>query len=102
MAGYRLWEGVGIDDLVKHLEQAVLNEVFHEYGQSSPQFNERVVHAMKRVLSHDMYASPACGTSSLCSASEEGRVKPWSRRAKDWGLVAQADPSLDKDAPTKR
>jgi uncharacterized radical SAM superfamily Fe-S cluster-containing enzyme len=97
MAGFRLWEGITIDDLLKHLEQVILTEVTHEYGPPSAEFNAKVVHAMKRVLNHDMYASPACGTSSLCSPSEEGRVKPWSRRAKDWGLVAQADPTLDKD-----
>jgi hypothetical protein len=102
MAGFRLWEGIGIDDLVKHLQQALLNEVFHEYGQTSPQFDQKMIHAIKRVLSHDMYASPACGTSSLCSAIEEGRVKPWSRKAQEWGLVAQADPSLDKETPPAR
>jgi hypothetical protein len=97
MAGFRLWEGIGIDDLLKHLEQAVMAEVGHEYGASTPELNARIVRAIKRVLSRDVYASPACGTSSLCSPSEEGRVKPWSRKSRDWGLVAQADPGLDKD-----
>ncbi|MBI1744873.1 hypothetical protein HYR54_17660 [Candidatus Acetothermia bacterium] len=97
MAGFRLWEGIGIDDLLDHLKQAVFRDIAHEYGQPSKELSDRLEHSLKRVLNHDIYASPACGTSSLCAPSEEGRVKPWSRKSKDWGLVMRDDPSLEKD-----
>ncbi len=98
MAGFRLWEQIGIEDLLNHLTQAALDEMAQEYGQPSAEFRHRLQRALKRVLNHDMYASPACGTSSLCTPSEEGRAKPWSRQSEAWGLVAQADLELEKQA----
>lgn len=95
MAGFRLWEGVGIEDLLSHLHQAVLREVAHEYGPPSAELGQRLKRALKMVLHEDMYASPACGTSSLCTPAEEGRAKPWSRTSQQWGLVSQADPELE-------
>lgn len=102
MAGFRLWERIGIEDLLDHLTRAALDEVVQEYGQPSAEFQQRLHQALKRVLNHDMYASPACGTSSLCTPSEEGRAKPWSRLSAAWGLVAQADLELEKKAPRER
>lgn len=92
MAGFRLWEGVSIDKLLDHLTQAAWEEITRQYPASSPELRSRMERALKGVLHRCMYASPACGTSSLCSPSEEGRARPWSRQAEAWGLVAHADP----------
>lgn len=96
MAGFRLWERITIDDLLEHLTQAAWEEITQQFDQAPPELRARVRRALKQVLNHDMYASPACGTSSLCSPSEEGRARPWSRQAQAWGLVRQADPHLEK------
>ncbi len=89
MAGFRLWEGVGIEDLLDHLHRAALREIGFEIGKEpSAEFKKRLKAALKHVLNTDIYASPVCGESSICSPSEEGRVKPWSRKAKEWGLVS--------------
>jgi len=97
MAGFRLWEHVNIEDLLNHLHQAVLRELEHD-GVEVPEGVRLKLHrALKRVLNEDMYASPACGTSALCRPSEEGRAKPWSYKAAEWGLVSQADPSLEQE-----
>lgn len=99
MAGFRLWEGIGIDDLLDDLMQMVLIEVALQYGRPSAEFKHRVEHALKQVLSADMYAAPACGIASICRPSEEGRVQPWSRKSYEWGLVKQ--PDTDLDAPER-
>jgi len=89
MAGFRLWEGVGIEDLLEHLYRAALDEVALKDKKEPPEgFKRRLKAALKHVLNTDMYASPVCGESSICSPSEEGRVRPWSRKAKEWGLVS--------------
>lgn len=93
MAGFRLWETVNIERLLEHLTQAAWAEATKEHA-AEPEMKKRIERALKRVLNRDMYASPACGTSSLCSPSEEGRVKPWSHKSEEWGLVAHADPDL--------
>lgn len=95
MAGFRLWEHISIEDLLAHLHHAALKEIAHEYGRPSEELGQRLKQALKRVLHEDMYASPACGTSSLCTPSEEGRAKPWSRTSQQWGLVSQADLELE-------
>lgn len=94
MAGFRLWETVDIERLLDHLTNAAWAEVTRENSAASPELRRKIERALKRVLNHDMYASPACGTSSLCSPSEEGRAKPWSYKSEEWGLVAHADPDL--------
>lgn len=94
MAGFRLWEMVSIERLLAHLTDAAWAEVTREHRTASPELRKKIERALKRVLQHDMYASPACGTSSLCSPSEEGRAKPWSRKSEEWGLVSHADPDL--------
>lgn len=96
MAGFRLWEHVTVEQLLQHLTQAALEELRHEGLTPSAQLEQRLERSLKRVLNEDMYASPACGTSSLCQPSEEGRAKPWSERSAAWGLVSRADPSLDR------
>ncbi len=96
MAGFRLWEGIGIDDLLDHLYHAVIDQLRAEQaGEPAETLKLKVRKALKRVLNTDMYASPVCGIASICRPSEEGRVKPWSRRSYEWGLVAQPDPELD-------
>lgn len=95
MAGFRLWEHVTIEQLLQRLTQAALTEIKHENIKPSDSFEGRLVKSLKRVLNEDLYASPACGTSSLCHPSEEGRAKPWSAHAASWGLVSQADFSID-------
>lgn len=95
MAGFRLWEHVTIDDLLDHVHRALLQELGQNGVQISDSVEAKLVHSLKRVINEDMYASPACGTSSLCSPSEEGRAKPWSYQSARWGLVAHADPSLE-------
>lgn len=95
MAGFRLWESVTIEQLLDRLTQAALEEVKHEYVEIPNQFEARLKRNLKRILNDNMYASPACGTSSLCQPSEEGRAKPWSTQSASWGLVSQADHSLE-------
>jgi len=95
MAGFRLWENVTIEQLLERLKESVLQEVQHEYVDITPQFENHLTHTLKRVLNEAMYASPACGTSSMCAPSEEGRAKPWSTKSASWGLVTHADPTLD-------
>jgi hypothetical protein len=88
MAGFRLWEQVTIDDLLDHLGDAIVRQVEAEFKRPvSDPFKKKLYATMKGVLNEDMYASPACGTSVICRPSEEVRMKPWSRRAKEWGLV---------------
>ncbi|MCI2429944.1 hypothetical protein LM602_01340 [Candidatus Acetothermia bacterium] len=94
MAGFRLWETVNVERLLDHLTNAAWTEVTRENRAASPELRKKIERALKRVLHHDMYASPACGTSSLCSPSEEGRVQPWSHKSEEWGLVSRADPDL--------
>ncbi|HLE72957.1 MAG TPA: hypothetical protein VI688_01805 [Anaerolineales bacterium] len=95
MAGFRLWEHVTIEQLLQRLTQAVLTEIKHENVTLSDQFEGRLVKSLKRVLNEGLYASPACGTSSLCQPSEEGRAKPWSAQSASWGLVSRPDFSLE-------
>lgn len=95
MAGFRLWEDVTIEQLLDRLTEGVLETVRHEYIEISLQFEKHLEHNLKRVLNETMYASPACGTSSMCAPSEEGRAKPWSPKSASWGLVTHADPTLD-------
>lgn len=97
MAGFRLWEQVSIEDFLNHLHQAVLKELQREGSPVSQETRQKLLRALKRVVNEDMYASPACGTSSLCRPSEEGRVKPWSSQAAAWGLVTLADPALERE-----
>ena len=97
MAGFRLWENVTIEQLLSHLTQAALGEIKHEVGAVSHQLETRLRHTLKQVLNEDVYASPACGTSTICQPSEEGRVKPWSVQSASWGLVPQADPTLGQE-----
>lgn len=88
MAGFRLWERVTIDDLLDHLSEAVVRQVEAEIKQqASDAFKKRLSAALKSVLNEDIYASPACGTSVICRPSEEMRMKPWSRKSEEWGLV---------------
>jgi hypothetical protein len=96
MAGFRLWDHVTIDQLLVRLTKAAVTEVKHECPELSSQFEARVNRAIKQILNENIYASPACGTSSLCQPSEEGRAKPWSPQSASWGLVAKADPTLDR------
>jgi hypothetical protein len=96
MAGFRLWEHVSIEDLLNHMYKATLEEI-KKCGVEIPESAKpKILHAMKRIINEDIYASPACGTSSLCRANEEGRAKPWSYQSANWGLVPLADPSLDR------
>lgn len=97
MAGFRLWESVTIEQLLERLVLTALEEVQHEYGGPTEQFKQRLGKSIKRVLNNAIYASPACGTSSLCEPSEEGRAKPWSAKSVSWGLVSMADPLLDRE-----
>lgn len=97
MAGFRLWENVSIEELLNHLAQAALEEFRHEVGPPPHQLEARLRHSLKRVLNDNVYASPACGTSTICQPSEEGRVKPWSAQSASWGLVPQADPTLGQE-----
>lgn len=97
MAGFRLWEKVPIEKFLDHLHQAVLKELRREGVDVSQETSHKLLRALKRVVNEDMYASPACGTSSLCRPSEEGRVKPWSSQSVAWGLVAVADPALERE-----
>jgi methionine synthase II (cobalamin-independent) len=97
MAGFRLWENVAIEDLLRHLQQAVLRELRREGIELSEENRMKLERALKRVLNEDVYASPACGTSSLCRPSEEGRAKPWSSQSAAWGLVQVADPALERE-----
>jgi len=97
MAGFRLWERVTIEDLLEHLHRAALEELRRSGVEVPREVEPKLLRALKRVLNEDMYASPACGTSSLCRPSEEGRAKPWSYQAASWGLVPQADPSLERE-----
>ena len=92
-----MWENVSIEQLLNHLTQAALDEVKHEVGTVNRQLEARLRHTLKRVLNEDVYASPACGTSTICQPSEEGRVKPWSRQSASWGLVPQADSTLGQE-----
>ena len=88
MPGFRLWEGVTIDDLLDHLSEAAVRQIETELGQSvSASFKQKLSATLKSVLAEDMYASPACGTSVICRPSEEVRMKPWSRKSHEWGLV---------------
>lgn len=88
MAGFRLWERVTIDDLLEHLGEAIVRQVEAELKQTVPNaFKKKLNAALKSVLNEDMYASPACGTSVICRPSEEMRLKPWSRKSEEWGLV---------------
>ncbi len=97
MAGFRLWEHVTIEELLSHLHHAMLSELQREGIEVSDEVREKLLWALKKVLNEDMYASPACGTSSLCRPHEEGRAKPWSYQAAMWGLIPQADPSLERE-----
>jgi hypothetical protein len=97
MAGFRLWEHVTIEEMLSHLHDAVLSELQREGIEVSGEARERLLRAIKKVLNEDMYASPACGTSSLCRPHEEGRAKPWSYQAAMWGLISQADLSLERE-----
>ncbi len=96
MAGFRLWESVTIEQLLERLTESVLETAKHEYAEVSPQFEKHLIHNLKSVLNETMYASPACGTSSMCAPSEEGRAKPWSPKSASWGLVTHPDPTLDQ------
>lgn len=95
MAGFRLWENITIEHLLARLVQSALETVKHEYAEVSPQLEKHLEHNLKCVLNETMYASPACGTSSLCAPSEEGRAKPWSPKSASWGLVTHPDPTLE-------
>jgi hypothetical protein len=95
MAGFRLWENVTIEQLLTRLIKTALNEVKNEFNDVPNDFEKRLEHQIKHVLNDVIYASPACGTSSLCSPSEEGRAKPWSAKSAAWGLVSHSDPTLD-------
>lgn len=97
MAGFRLWEEISIEDLLTDLTEATSNALERDGVDMSPQARQHLERAIKRVLNNDLYASPACGTSSLCKPSEEGRVKPWSHQAARWGLVSNADASLERE-----
>jgi hypothetical protein len=97
MAGFRLWEHVTIEDMLNHLHQAVLKELEQDGVSVSDELQDRLLRALKRVLNEDMYASPACGTSTLCSPSEEVRVKPWSLESARWGLISHPDPALERE-----
>lgn len=94
MAGFRLWEEIGIDDLLTDLTEASAHALERDGVHLDAKTRGHLERAIKRVLNDDLYASPACGTSSLCSPSEEGRAKPWSHESARWGLVSDADPSL--------
>lgn len=96
MAGFRLWENVTIEQLLERLTLAALSAVQDEYGEPLESFEPRLRRALKQVLNNSIYASPACGTSSLCAPSEEGRAKPWSSQSASWGLVSMADSLLDR------
>ncbi len=96
MAGFRLWEHVTIDQLLERLTQAAVAEVKRECPELSSQFEASISRAIKRILNENIYASPACGTSSLCQPSEEGRAKPWSPQSASWGLVSRADLTLNR------
>lgn len=97
MAGFRLWENVTIEQFLSHLHQAVVQEFRRDGVELPEEKRDKLRRALKRVLNEDIYASPACGTSSLCRPSEEGRAKPWSSQSVAWGLVAVADPSLERE-----
>lgn len=97
MAGFRLWEHVTIEDLLEHLYNSALQELSQNGVEVPEAVRPKLRRALKRVLHEDLYASPACGTSVLCRPSEEGRAKPWSYQAVAWGLVSQADPSLERE-----
>ena len=97
MAGFRLWEQIGIEDLLTHLTRACARTLERDGVQLDANAREHMKRAVKKVFNDDLYASPACGTSSLCSPSEEGRAKPWSHESARWGLVSNADPSLERE-----
>ncbi|MFQ5793590.1 MAG: hypothetical protein ACE5JP_00890 [Candidatus Bipolaricaulia bacterium] len=89
MAGFRVWDRVGIEGLLDHLTKAVLDEITDQYDAPSEAFQGRIRSAIKRVLNHDIYASPTCGDFAFCQ--EEGRAKPWSRQTYNWGLISKPD-----------
>lgn len=95
IAGFRLWERVTIEELLDHLHEAVLEELGRGGMRLPEEVSLKLHWVIKRVLNEDLYASPACGTSVLCRPSEEWRAKPWSHQSAGWGLVSQADPSLE-------
>lgn len=97
MAGFRLWENVTIEDFLEHLNRAALRELERDGIEVSQETRQRIFRALKRTINEDMYASPACGTSVLCRPSEEGRAQPWSYQSARWGLVSNADPSLERE-----
>lgn len=97
MAGFRLWEETGIEDLLTHLTQVTSRTLERDGVEIDAKTRQDLERAIKKVLNDDLYASPACGTSSLCRPSEEGRVKPWSHKSAQWGLVSNADPSLERE-----
>jgi len=97
MAGFRLWEEIGIEDLLTDLTEASARTLERDGVEMDAQTRQHLERAIKRVLNNDLYASPACGTSSLCSPSEEGRAKPWSHESARWGLVSNADPALERE-----
>ncbi len=97
MAGFRLWEHVTIEDMLSHLHQAVLKELEQGGVSVSDELRGKLLRALKRVLNEDIYASPGCGTSTLCSPSEEVRVKPWSLESARWGLVPHPDLALERE-----
>lgn len=97
MAGFRLWEEISIEGLLNDLTEASARTLERDGVEMDAETRQHLERAIKRVLNHDLYASPACGTSSLCSPSEEGRAKPWSHESARWGLVSNADPSLERE-----
>ncbi|OGF56545.1 MAG: hypothetical protein A2Z21_06190 [Candidatus Fraserbacteria bacterium RBG_16_55_9] len=97
MAGFRLWEKITIEEFLTHLHQAVVQELRRDGVELTEEKRDRLRRAIKHVINENIYASPACGTSSLCRPSEEGRAKPWSSQSAAWGLVAVADPSLERE-----
>lgn len=97
MAGFRLWDKIGIEDLLTHVTKAAARSLERDGVELDAKTRQHLERAVKKVLDEDLYASPACGTSSLCSPSEEGRARPWSRKSARWGLVSNADPSLERE-----
>ncbi len=94
MAGFRLWESVTIEQLLSELTEVAVGEFKRHELSLSAEERAKLEHRLKDVLNTHLYASPACGTSSLCQPSEEGRADPWSAQSASWGLVTRPDPTL--------
>jgi len=94
VAGFRLWESVTIEQLLRELTEAAVGEFKRHELSLTGADRDKLEHRLKDVLNTHLYASPACGTSSLCQPSEEGRADPWSAQSASWGLVTRADPTL--------